>query len=126
MIKFNKETVLLLYRKMVNATGGTYGIREESLLDSAVEAPYHTFDGIELYDTVLKKAARLGYGLVSNHPFVDGNKRIGVFVMLTYLEINDIHIEFTDDDIIFMGLGLANGYLNYDKLYEFIEMKNKR
>ena len=75
MIKFDKDIILKLYKKMVLATGGTFGIRSESLLDSAINAPYQTYGGVELFPTLLEKGTRLGYGLVANHPFIDGNKR---------------------------------------------------
>ena len=91
MIKFTKERVLLLYKLIVEATGGTFGIWSENLLESAIEAPYQTFDGEELFPTKIEKAARLGYGLISNHPFIDGNKRIGVYIMISFLEVNGIY-----------------------------------
>ena len=68
MIKFDKDRVLLLYQMIVEATGGTFGIKSESLLESAIEAPYQTFNGVELFPSKIEKAARLGYGLISNHP----------------------------------------------------------
>ena len=84
MIKFTKERILLLYRYIIESTGGTFGIKDESLLESAIEAPYQTFDNRELFPTKLEKAARLGYGLISNHPFIDGNKRIGFYIMMSF------------------------------------------
>jgi len=72
MIKFDKNDVLRLYKMIVDYTGGTFGIRDETMLESAIMAPYQTFGGEELYPTIMSKAARLGYGLVKNHPFIDG------------------------------------------------------
>ena len=84
MIKFNKENVLSIYEVLTLKTGGTVGIRDEGLLASALEAPYQTFSGVDLFPTLLEKGVRLGFGLVSNHPFVDGNKRIGILIMLVF------------------------------------------
>ena len=125
MIKFDKNDVLRLYKKVVDYTGGTFGIRDETMLESALAAPYQTFAGEELYPPIIKKAARLGYGLVRNHPFIDGNKRIGIFVMLVFLSVNNINIEFNDAEIIKMGLDTANGKCDYDDILNIIETKKK-
>ena len=79
MIKFSSEKVKLLHQLMAQATGGSVGVRDEGLLDSAIEGAFATFDGVELYPSKEEKAAKLGYSLISNHAFVDGNKRIGVY-----------------------------------------------
>lgn len=123
MIKITKNIVLSLYKKMVNATGGTVGIRDEGMLESALEAPYQSFDSIELYPTIIEKAARLGYGLTSNHPFVDGNKRIGIYVMLVFLEINGIVIDFNDDEIVNLSLQIAAGCYKYEDVLEILNNK---
>lgn len=123
MIKFNKERILLLYQMMVESTGGTFGIRDESMLDSATEAPYQTFDGVELFPSKLEKAARLGFGLVANHPFIDGNKRIGVYIMLSFLEVNGIHLEFSDEEIEDMVLGIAAGKYGYEDILKIVNKK---
>ena len=90
MIKFSKDKVLLLHKHIAQETGGSIGVREEALLDSALENAFAGFDGQEFYPTKEEKGARLGYTLISNHAFVDGNKRIGMYVMLTFLEVNGI------------------------------------
>ena len=86
MIRFSKDKVLLLHKLLAEATGGSIGLRDEGLLESALDGIYATFGGKELYPTKEEKGARLGYTLISNHAFVDGNKRIGMYVMLTFLE----------------------------------------
>lgn len=123
MIKFTKERVLLLYQFIVEATGGAFGIRDEKMLESALEAPYQTFDGNELYPSKEEKAARLGYGLVANHPFVDGNKRIGIYVMISFLEVNGINIEFTDEEIEKLVISIADGAYKYDDVIKFLRSK---
>ncbi len=93
------------------------------MLESALEACYATFDGKELFPTKEEKAARLGAGLVSNHAFVDGNKRIGIYVMLTFLEVNGISLDVTDEDLITVGLSLAKGEMKYEDLLKWIKDK---
>ena len=122
-MKFNRDNVLSVYKILVEVTGGTVGVRDEGLLLSAIEAPYQTFGGIELFPTMLEKAVRLGFGLVANHPFIDGNKRIGILVMLTFLELNGFSIEFSDDEIIDMALGVDSGKYKYEDLYNIVNSK---
>ena len=120
MIKFDKEKVLLLQKLVIEFSGGSAGIRDFNLLDSALESAFQTFDGKELYPTKEEKGARLGYGLVSNHAFVDGNKRIGLLVMISFLHINGIKIKCTDNELIDLGLGLADGKIDYKTLLDWI------
>ena len=123
MIKFTKENILSIYEILTLKTGGTVGIKDEGLLISALEVPYQTFGGIDLFPSVLEKGVRLGFGLVSNHPFIDGNKRIGILIMLVYLELNGFSIDFTDDEVIDMALGVASGKYNYNDLYSIVSSK---
>jgi len=120
MIILSKEQVIQLHSRMIRATGGSDGIRNESLLDSALSAPFQTFDKAELYPSVTAKIARIAYSLVCNHPFVDGNKRIGTYVMLVLLELNHIEADFSDDDVIRIGLELADGKMDYKQLLDLI------
>lgn len=121
MIKFSKEKVLLLHQLMAEATGGDVGIRDEALLESAIENIYATFDGVELYPSKEEKAARLGFSLISNHAFVDGNKRIGIYVMLSFLELNSIKIWASNEDVVNLGLSVADGSANYDDILKWIQ-----
>ena len=121
MIKFDKEKVLLLQQLVIESSGGSAGVRDFGLLDSAIESAYQTFSGQELYPTKEEKGARLGYNLVSNHAFVDGNKRIGLLVMLFFLAINGINLKYTDEELIFIGLSLADGKMTYEKLLSWIK-----
>ena len=120
MIKFSSEKVKLLHQLMAEATGGSVGVRNEGLLDSAIEGAFATFDGVELYPSKEEKAAKLGYSLISNHAFVDGNKRIGVYVMLSFLELNGIHIEAADEDVVSLGLGVADGSMGQKDILDWI------
>jgi len=120
MIILSKEQVIKLHSNMIRKTGGSDGIRNESLLNSALSAPFQTFDKTELYPSVTAKIAWIVYSLVCNHPFVDGNKRIGTYVMLVLLELNHIQADFSDDDVIRIGLELANGKMDYKQLLYLI------
>ena len=105
---------------MARETGGAVGLRDGILLDSALNSIFQTFDGKELYPTVEEKGARLGFNLISNHAFVDGNKRIGMLVMMTSLEINGIRIGCADEDIIEIALGVASGKTIYKGLLDWV------
>lgn len=120
MIKFSKEKVLLLHQIIAQSTGGSLDIRDEGLLESALENAFSGFGDVEFYPTKEEKAARLGYSLISNHAFVDGNKRIGMYVMLTFLEVNGIRIKYTDEEGIQVGLDIASGKMNYEDLLRWV------
>ena len=96
------------------------GLRDEALLDSALENAFAGFDGQEFYPTKEEKGARLGYTLISNHAFVDGNKLIGMYVMLTFLEVNGIHMECTNEEVVEVGLSVASGTMDYDSLLQWV------
>ena len=104
-----KEQILLLHSQLIENFGGSSDIRDEALLDSAINTPFQTYDGEELYPTLLDKASRLCFGLVKNHPFVDGNKRIGTHAMLVFLVINGIDLEYSDIELIELILSVASG-----------------
>ncbi len=120
MIKFSKEKVLLLHKILAEATGGSVGVRDEALLDSALESAFAGFGDREFYPTKEEKGARLGFALISNHAFVDGNKRIGVYVMLSFLEMNGIRIKCTDEEIVAIGLSTADGSMSYEELLQWV------
>ena len=92
-----------LHTLLIDYSGGSDGVRDFNLLDSALSSSFQTFMGQELYPSLLEKGARLGFNLISNHAFFDGNKRIGILIMLTFLEVNGITIECTDEELINLG-----------------------
>ena len=124
MIKFSQEKVLLLHKLITEETGGDPNIRDLALLDSALESAFQTFDGQELYSSKEEKGARIGYALISNHAFVDGNKRIGMYVLLTFLEVNGIRIYPSEEEVVRVGLEVASGKMKYEELLEWI-LENK-
>lgn len=125
MIKIDFNNTLKLHKLLTDFTGGSNEIRDYSLLDSALKTSFQTFEGKELYPSLEEKGARLGFNLVQNHAFVDGNKRIGLLVMLTFLEINGINLKFTDDELVDIGLSLASGQMTYEMLLKWIENHKK-
>ena len=123
MTVFSKEKVLLLHQYIAAETGGSIGVRDEGLLESALQGAFATFDGKKLYPTKVEKAARIGASLVGNHAFLDGNKRIGMYVMLTFLEVNGLRVECTDTDIVEAGLALAEGKMGYEDLRDWLSAR---
>lgn len=117
----SKRQILMLHTALIAQTGGIDGVRDEELLDSAINAPFQTFAEQDLYSTVLEKAARLGFGLISNHPFLDGNKRIGAHAMLTFMGVNQINLCCTDEELISLILQVASGRLDYDGMLEWLK-----
>ena len=124
MIKISSDKVKLLHQFLAEETGGAIGVRDEGLLNSAIEGIYQTFDGQELYPTKEEKGARLGYSLISNHAFFDGNKRIGMYTMLTFLEVNGIRLSCTEDEVASVGLSIAAGIMSYEQLSQWV-LKHK-
>ena len=121
MIKISQDKVLALHELMAKETGGDPGIRDQALLNSALESAFQTFDGQELYPTIEEKGARIGFSLIANHAFIDGNKRIGMFVLLVFLEINGIKVKTTNDEVARVGLAVASGKMKYDELLAWIK-----
>ena len=121
MIRLTKKQVILLHRDIIAQSGGSPEIRDEGVLDSALNAPFQTFAGTELYPTIIEKASRLGYSLIKNHAFVDGNKRIGAHTMLVFLTLNGIEIEYEDNDFIHLVLGVASGEISDVQLLEWLK-----
>lgn len=126
MIKFDVNNVLLLHQLVIKSSGGIDGVRDFSLLDSALNVPFQTFDNQDLYPSIEEKGARLGYNIIANHAFFDGNKRIGLLVMLSFLEVNGIKLHYTDKDLIEIGFSIADGKMNYDELITWIGMHKKQ
>ena len=90
------------------------------MLDSALNTPFQTFAGKDVYPSLQQKAARLCFGLVKNHPFVDGNKRIGAHVMLVFLALNGIELQHTQAELSEVILQLAAGTLQSTDLLDWI------
>ena len=126
MIKLSVDKIMELHAKMTSATGGDPNIRDRGLLESAVELPFATFGGEELYPSVKQKGARLGYSLIANHAFMDGNKRIGIYSVLVFLAVNGINILASNAEVAQIALDLASGQAHYDDLLAWIENHEKK
>jgi death on curing protein len=107
MKKLDISQVLYLYDLMCSSTGGSSGVRDSAALESAIYHAYASFEGRDLYATIEEKAARQAYGIIRNHPFIDGNKRTGLFLMLVFLELNGIKLYFNLHELIKLGIGIS-------------------
>ena len=120
MIKLTQEQILMLHAQLIEVTGGCNGIRDEGLLDSAIESPFHSFGGEELYPSIHAKAARLCYGLVKNHAMADGNKRIGAHAMLVFLAVNGYELRYTQKELSDLILYVADGRKDCGDILQWI------
>lgn len=121
-----KEQIIYLHKRLIQEYGGIEGIRNEGLLESAIASPFQIFSSTEVYPTIEEKAARLGYGLVCNHCFLDGNKRIGAHAMLVFLALNDIQLTFTQEELIQIFLDLAAANSDYNSLLVWIKSHERK
>ena len=125
MIVLTVEEITALHAKLIERTGGSHGLRDQSLLESAVYSALSAFGDREAYPTVEEKAARLMFALTNNHAFVDGNKRIGVFTMLMTLQLNSINLHYTQGELVSLGLLVAAGEMDYESILAWI-LEHKR
>lgn len=116
-----KPQIRQLQEELIATSGGMPGLRDEGLLDSAIANPLQSFGGDDLYPTVIDKAAQLAFGLIRNHPFVDGNKRIGTHAMLVLLYINGIELAYDDDELIQIILEVAAGQARQNEIRQWIK-----
>ena len=121
MIVLNVPELVRLHEKIIAATGGSLGIRDMGLLESAVLGCYQTFDDTDLYPSIIEKVARMAYSVSRNHPFIDGNKRIAVTSMLVMLRLNGINLSFAQNELVALGLGIADGSIGYDEIVKWIK-----
>ena len=119
MKKLSKKQILMLHTQLIQQTGGSEGVRDYNLLDSALETPFQSFGGDELYPTIQAKAARLGYGLIKNHCMIDGNKRIGTHSMLVFLALNGIELKYMQKELYETILDVAAGKIEYEDLLQW-------
>lgn len=120
MIILSKEQVLKLHASLIKATGGSDGIRDEGMLDLALNNPFQSFDGKELYPSIQAKAARLCFGLVRNHAMLDGNKRLGTHVMLVFLALNGYELSYSQKELSDVILELASGNIGEKEILQWI------
>ena len=120
MIVLSKEQVITLHEQLIAETGGISGLRDEGILESALYAPFQTFGNVEPYPSLQQKAARLGFGLIMDHPFIDGNKRTGTHTMLVFLALNNIDLEYTQQELSETIMQIAAGNYSFEYLFKWI------
>lgn len=120
MKRLTKAQVLLLHQALIRETGGRDGLRDEGLLESALNAPFQRFGETEPFPSLQQKAARLGFGLIRNHAFVDGNKRIGAHAMLVFLALNGVELSYTQKELSDMVLDTAAGEATFEDMVRWI------
>lgn len=120
MIRLTEQQALSVHEMMIKATGGSGGVRDMGLLQSALNAPFQAFEGKDVYPSLLSKAAAMCRSVISNHPFVDGNKRTGIHIMLIFLEVNGVQPNYTQQELIDLGLGVAAGNLDVNAILNWL------
>ncbi len=120
MIILSKEQILKLHANLIKATRGNVGIRDEGMLDLALNNPFQSFGGKELYPDIQAKAARLCFGLVKNHAMLDGNKRLGAHVMLVFMELNGYELSYSQKELSDVILALASGDIDEREILQWI------
>ena len=119
-LRLSTNDITTLHTMLISRSGGLDGIRDANLLDLSVNSPYHTFGGQNLYPTIQAMAAHLAFSLIKNHPFLDGNKRIGIFAMMVFLQINGYPLACSDSELEKLGWGLADSSITEADLLEWI------
>lgn len=125
MIYLNQNQVLKLHEKIITEFGGIHGIRNEAALQSALANPLQTFAGLDLYPTIVDKAVQLCFGIIKNHPFLDGNKRLGLHLMLVLIHINSLKIDIAHDELIDIIFKVADGTFNRQDFLQTLKEKIK-
>ena len=120
MIILTVDELIKIHGRLIEKTGGLDGLRDRGLLESAVFSISSGFGEIEVYPTVEEKAARIAFGIVNNHAFLDGNKRIGMLSMLMILRLNQVNIKYTQRELISLGLCVADGSIGFDEILDWI------
>ena len=120
MIILSKEQVMKLHASLIKATGGSEGIRDEGMLDLALNNPFQSFGEKQLYPSIQAKAARLCFGLVRNHAMLDGNKRLGTHVMLVFLALNGYELYYSQKELSDVILALASSDIGEKEILQWI------
>ena len=123
MKKISIEFVIRLHEMLIKESGGSKGVRDINLLESALYSPLQTFGDRELYPDDLDKIVSISHSLIRDHSFIDGNKRIGTLVLYMLLKENGYELEWTDEEVIEIGLKVANGEMRKEDLKKFIKRR---
>ena len=115
------DDILELHKNSIIDFGGSDGIRDIGLLESAIARPFQTFDSTDLYLTIFEKAAALGESLIINHPFVDGNKRTGVLAMMSLLINNGFSFTAPQEDLYTFVINISTGTIAFAEIVEWLK-----
>ncbi len=121
-----KEIVLRLHELSILKYGGSVGIRDEGLMESAIARSYQTFGGEYLYKTVFEQAAAIAESIIINHPFVDGNKRTGFLAMLAVIEHENYFINTTNDEIYNFTIKISTGESKFEEIVEWLKLNSEK
>ncbi len=122
---FNVAMIIAVHERLIETSGGEHGIKDVTLIDSAVSSIYQTYDGKDLYPSLIDKAARLCFALNKNHPFVDGNKRISMHMLALFLRFHEVVYAPSNAEVVRIGLSLANGSMSYEALLTWLKKVTK-
>jgi death-on-curing protein len=117
---FTVDMIIAVHERLIQTSGGEQGVRDVTLIDSAIRSIYQTFDSKDLYPTALEKAARLCFALNKNHPFIDGNKRISMHMLGLFLRFHEIVYTPSNAEVVRVGLSIANGSMEYQELLTWL------
>lgn len=114
------DELMLLHESIINTFGGLHGIRDISLLQSSLQRPYAQYSGIEFYTTMEEKISSIVHSIIKYHVFIDGNKRTGIQVLIIMLDINDISIIYSQDELVELALNIASGQYDIPEISNWI------
>ena len=120
MRRLSVANIIIAHQKLIDQTGGSHGIRDRNLVDSAINRAFATFDGKDLCEMTEDKIAAITFGLINNHGFVDGNKRVGIAVMLLLLKLNGYTLQYSQEELIVIGISIADGSMDEVAIKEWI------
>jgi death on curing protein len=120
------KDVLLLHHMQIDEFGGSHGLRDIGLLESAVMRPQATFDGFDLYKTLFDKGAALVHSLLMNHQFVDGNKRTAMFSVMTFLELNGYEFDASQKEVVDYALYIENSQPEIEEISTWLKKHSKK
>jgi len=125
MRRISIANIVLIHQKLIDQTGGSHGVRDINLVDSAISRAFATFDGNDLYEMIDDKIAATTFGLVNNHGFIDGNKRVGIAVMLLLLKLNGYTLQYSQKELIIIGNSIADGSMDELGIKKWINQHKK-
>ncbi|MCD8740214.1 type II toxin-antitoxin system death-on-curing family toxin [Mucilaginibacter roseus] len=119
MISF--QSAVRIHNKLIDEFGGSKGVREDNLLESALSRPFATFDGIDLYPAATDKAAAIFESLIINHPFMDGNKRIAYVMMEILLRFDGLYLPVSQNEKYQFVINASTGEIRFEEIKNWIE-----